>query len=567
MKKVLTPFILLLCINLSFSQANCDDKINFKDPLGQTGSYPLPNDVVFETGSRLNLGTEKCEISLSSSYPDFDDALPTNPNNHFISYEIYSGNTYLKLNDKNPNSNDGDDFVYLRSKFNDIENSTIHLTALLEMQDLHNNNSSHPHSINNPITSPYFRIIIKDVITNEPYAEKCIESSDLDLNPENTFDQIYRSSGFQTFSIEVPPSANGRDVYVDFIVADCSFSLGLDYAMAYVESICLENDSHEIIIPDDPCDALSVNITTELPDCNIFENSDTFNICGNFTALASGPSPILKLNIINNSGIFGTSTILIPTTFDTVNADGLGSGTFCITLNENNFNVLDEYEIYANIHFWRKLNCSKITNAYNLPLEPCTSEPDCGITINNIGEYNWLGQYQVAFVANVELALGWNITSSSFEVTYQDGSIATFDGYLNTEGTPQILIPVNCDTGSSVTNVTATVFASDTYGVNCSSIRAQRFRNVCGTGGFSFNITRNPVKDILNIEIDQSAQLKEKVNEIVILNLKGNIEINHYLRNENKVSLDVSELSKGLYFVKLVSNGEIIESKKIIISD
>lgn len=556
MKKVFTLFILLMCIHLSFSQTDCDDEKNFKDPLGFPGSYSLPNGVDFITGSRGILSSEKCKILFSNSDPGFDDNLPSNSNDPFISYNTFNGSIYLRLNDNNPSSKDGDDVVGLRSEFEDINNSTVHITASLEMQNLHIDEGSLAF---NPELAPHFQIVITDVINNTVYTDTCIES--FDLNLENPNDLIYKSSGFETFSVEVPASANGRDIYVDFITADCQFAQGEDYAMAYVESICLENDSNEIVIPDDPCDALSINITTNFPDCNIFEDSSTFEVCGSFTALESAASPNIVLNITNNSNPIGSSSIPITATFDNVDANGLGSGTFCVTLNESNFVANDDYEINAHIYIPRQLDCTRYSQTYSLPLEPCNPPVTCGISIYSIVDYNWIGQSNVAFVANTQLESNWNITSSTFEVIFNNGNVINYNGYLNPEGTPQILIPVNCD--NVVKKVKATVYASNSSGINCSDTMIQKFY-VCGTSGFSKNIdvikiSPNPVKSGENIEINGLENYD--INKIEILDIFGNVKSTQKLESN---TLQLGNLETGFYFIKISTKQGILQKKIIV---
>ncbi|WP_299125666.1 T9SS type A sorting domain-containing protein [uncultured Winogradskyella sp.] len=556
MKKVLTLFILLMSLNLLFAQDNCNDIVIFKDPLGFPGSYQLPNNANYISGSREALSSEKCKILFSNSNPGFTSNLPSNTNDPFISYQNHIGSTYLRLNDKNPNTKDGDDVIGLRTKFQNINNSTVHITASLEMQNLHINELVFAY---NPELAPHFRIVITDVLNNTVYTTKCIESSD--LNIVNPNDLIYKSLGFETFSVEVPESANGRDIYVDFIAADCQFTNGEDYAMAYIESVCLENDSQDINIPDDPCEALSVNIITDFPNCNIFEDSNTFEVCGSFTALDSTASPNIVLNITNNSNPFGSSSISITPIFDNVDANGLGSGTFCVTLNENSFNPADDYEINAYIYIPRVLNCTQYSETYSLPLEPCNPPVTCGISIYSVVDYNWIGQGNVAFVANTQLVSGWSITSSNFEVTFNNGTVTNYNGYLNPEGTPQILINVDCN--NVVRKVKATVYSSNSSGLNCSDTMTQKFY-VCGTSGFSKNsdiikIVPNPIKSGSNIKI-QGLEAND-VEEIEVIDMFGNIRSNQKLKSN---TIRLGNLRTGIYFIKISTKQGIIQKRIIV---
>ncbi len=107
----------------------------------------------------------------------------------------------------------------------------------------------------------------------------------------------------------------------------------------------------------------------------------------------------------------------------------------------------------------------------------------CGITINGIYELNALGDANVAFHAPSQLQSGWNITSSTFTLTYQNNSTSVHSGFVNFLGNPQITIPVSCN--NKVIKVEVTVFAGNSSGANCSDTKIQNFPlGVCGTSGF-----------------------------------------------------------------------------------
>ena len=71
------------------------------------------------------------------------------------------------------------------------------------------------------------------------------------------------------------------------------------------------------------------------------------------------------------------------------------------------------------------------------------------------------------------------------------------------------------------------------------------------------NIFPNPVQTTLNIE-------NNIFDEIEILNMEGKCVLENNLQDVKKVKIDVSQLSGGLYFVKLSNNSQTI-IKKIVI--
>lgn len=72
------------------------------------------------------------------------------------------------------------------------------------------------------------------------------------------------------------------------------------------------------------------------------------------------------------------------------------------------------------------------------------------------------------------------------------------------------------------------------------------------------SISPNPVKDILYL---QNLQKNAKNLWIEIYDTQGKLIINQFIK-ENK--LDVSQLEKGIYFIKIKNNTEVILSQKII---
>ncbi|UII77208.1 hypothetical protein LV716_05400 [Flagellimonas sp. HMM57] len=114
----------------------------------------------------------------------------------------------------------------------------------------------------------------------------------------------------------------------------------------------------------------------------------------------------------------------------------------------------------------------------------CSTPISCG-SIGRVYELNAFGSDNVVFYVVPSLNSGWSITNSTFVVTRDSGIISTHSGSLNSNGLPQIIIPVPCSPHSGrVDKVEVTVNASS--GSNtCTKTVETDFLSVCGTGGFN----------------------------------------------------------------------------------
>lgn len=77
----------------------------------------------------------------------------------------------------------------------------------------------------------------------------------------------------------------------------------------------------------------------------------------------------------------------------------------------------------------------------------------------------------------------------------------------------------------------------------------------------SISIYPNPVKDELNINI----QLQEnEVAEWTLQNIKGQLIQSDSLNSDNN-TIDLSDLSQGVYFIQLMRNNQLIKTDKLIV--
>ena len=70
----------------------------------------------------------------------------------------------------------------------------------------------------------------------------------------------------------------------------------------------------------------------------------------------------------------------------------------------------------------------------------------------------------------------------------------------------------------------------------------------------SINVYPNPVNDKLYIETE------EKVEEVVVYDVYGRQQDNKTTRQQGNLSVDVTNLNSGVYFVKVITNnGEVVK--------
>lgn len=118
--------------------------------------------------------------------------------------------------------------------------------------------------------------------------------------------------------------------------------------------------------------------------------------------------------------------------------------------------------------------------------------------------------------------------------------------------------PCIAGVGLHTINYTYTDFMS------CTNIAIQTITVVNGGLGIDeenssnkIRIYPNPITDYLNIEMD------EYPDRVQIVNLTGAVLISEKLNSKN-FEIDVSHLSKGMYFVKIISQNGTVESLKIM---
>ena len=197
------------------------------------------------------------------------------------------------------------------------------------------------------------------------------------------------------------------------------------------------------------------------------------------------------------------------------------------------------------------------------------AQSSCEDFIASIAALGYPCDQTLYFVADNNLPSGWSSVSSTFEVTFKNGSVATYSGTTQSNGNFILNIPVYCNnrvmkvkvTGGFVNNFGSfDEICTDTYTKNFGPI------GVCGDECEPSRISPNPAKNILNIQLSEDINKKAKT-EVVIYNLGGTIEQKQAVTNLQTLQLNVSGLKPGNYILKIISDDRVIETKKIIISD
>ena len=134
--------------------------------------------------------------------------------------------------------------------------------------------------------------------------------------------------------------------------------------------------------------------------------------------------------------------------------------------------------------------------------------------------------------------------------SYQNNDLEAFSGYFTPGGVEGITVVEYCF--SDKNNPTDKSCVTITYDISS----ATSLDEISQISEFY----PNPAREIINFDYEMSNKA-----ELVILNVLGQ-EINTiYLDNKGTKKINVSNLSKGIYFGNVIINNKIVDIKKIII--
>lgn len=131
----------------------------------------------------------------------------------------------------------------------------------------------------------------------------------------------------------------------------------------------------------DPCEFLGIgwDYLDNAPDCNIFDNGDSYQICGTFSAL-DGIGYNMYLSIESNNNPSDNFNIPITPDPNSISiTDGVVIGSYCIDLLESDFDLSDDsYTISKHISYNdTSILCNAQPVNYPIPLDDCVESTEC----------------------------------------------------------------------------------------------------------------------------------------------------------------------------------------------
>ncbi len=196
--------------------------------------------------------------------------------------------------------------------------------------------------------------------------------------------------------------------------------------------------------------------------------------------------------------------------------------------------------------------------------------PDCGVVINNFMDYNLSCDDEVTYRADlpgqISLEPGWTITQYKWTHVMSGGTTIVAYGSPSTVSMP-------CDLGfvdKSTLEVTAsnnTQTCVRTKFKTLLSGGSQYINGSCCLNKSAINVYPNPVSDNLIISTNFSGYELQKGGLITlelydIYGLRV-IKSNHDIK-ESVNNLRVANLNNGIYFLKIIKNGEVIQTTRIL---
>jgi plastocyanin len=141
----------------------------------------------------------------------------------------------------------------------------------------------------------------------------------------------------------------------------------------------------------------------------------------------------------------------------------------------------------------------------------------------------------------------FSVTSNGNWTTSSDAIWCTATPSGSGNGT--IVASFSANPDFSVRTATITVSLSGATPVNVQVIQDASTLGIPGNSGSTLLIYPNPAKDKLNIGLDK---MTDNSLRIQLIDLTGKTVMDESLPNQEEVSLDVSDLPRGCYFVKVM---------------
>lgn len=178
------------------------------------------------------------------------------------------------------------------------------------------------------------------------------------------------------------------------------------------------------------------------------------------------------------------------------------------------------------------------------------------IKITNNAGFNWVDGnsgvtsdiYSVSFKNNQE---GWAVTSDGKILKSIDGG---YNWTINYSGTSSI----NDITFKNLNNFGYAVGNNGKILKCDSNLHTEAFTTV------NFSVYPNPTNDLINIKC---SNIKSKISKIEIYNSIGQIVKNIENLNNDLFSFKKNNLNSGVYYIKIISDENMILTKKLILKD
>lgn len=295
---------------------------------------------------------------------------------------------------------------------------------------------------------------------------------------------------------------------------------------------------------------------TDIPRCKVTSNfsiseldCDTFR----FTSLITSG---VGTNVVGYTWDFGDGTTVGNQS--PVNHSYSSNGTYTVKLSV--------YGSYLNGNGTQSL--CKDTKEIQLVVN-CPST-DCGV-INNFLDLNNYCDDEVVYIAHlsgqITLNPGWTITQYKWTHMMSGGSTIIAYGSPSTVSMP-------CDDGFS-TDSTLEVTATNGSGETCVITKSkpllsggsQYINGQCCLRTASVDIFPNPVSEklIISTNFPESESKNKGSLQFELYDTNGILIKNSFVNIEESINqLDVSHLTNGIYFLKVIKDGNIIETKRIV---
>jgi plastocyanin len=154
----------------------------------------------------------------------------------------------------------------------------------------------------------------------------------------------------------------------------------------------------------------------------------------------------------------------------------------------------------------------------------------------------------------------FSVTSNSSWTAASDASWCTVTSSGSGNGTIMATYAANSSTNERAANITVTV--SGLTPVIIQVIQDGTSVGVPDNNALSFRIFPNPANDLIRISLDNMSLEKIRIS---LIDLTGKTVIDQFYPGNNEVSLQVGNLPRGYYFLRIIAKDEAITRRVILV--